>query len=77
MLGITSGNINVCAVAIDCDDNIMQTLTNMLGERDDAVLEPEENKLKKLYNITEIEADTAGNVSNLLIERTALLIAET
>jgi tRNA threonylcarbamoyladenosine modification (KEOPS) complex Cgi121 subunit len=55
----------------------MQTLTNMLGERDDAVLEPEDNKLKKLYNITEIEADTAGKISNLLIERTALLITET
>ena len=47
MLGITSGNINICAVAIDCEDNIMQTLINLLGERDDAVLEPEENKLKK------------------------------
>ncbi|MGB7968791.1 MAG: KEOPS complex subunit Cgi121 [Methanobacterium sp.] len=77
MLGITSGNINVCAVAIGCDDTIMQTLTSMLGERDDAVLEPEEDKLKKLYNITEIEVHTAGNVSNLLIERTALLITET
>ena len=77
MLGITSGNINICAVAIDCEDNIMQTLINLLGERDDAVLEPEENKLKKLYNITEIEADTAGNFTNLLIERTALLITET
>ena len=77
MLGITNGNINICAVAIDCDDNIMQTLADTLGERDDAVLEPEEDKLKKFYNITEIEAHTAGNISNLLIERTALLITET
>ena len=77
MLGITSGNINICAVAIDCEDNIMQTLADLLGERDDAVLEPDENKLKELYNITEIEADAAGNVTNLLIERTALLITET
>ena len=77
MLGITIGNINVCAVAIGCDDSIMQTLAGMLGERDDDVLEPEENKLKKLYNITEIEADTVGNISKLLMERTTLLITET
>ena len=38
MLGITSGNINICAVAIDCEDNIMQKLVNLLGERDDEFL---------------------------------------
>jgi len=77
MLGIKNGNINVCVVAIDCDDNTLQRLANLLGERDDVVLEAEEEKLKKIYNITEIEADTAGSVSDLLIERTALLITET
>jgi KEOPS complex subunit Cgi121 len=77
MLGIKSGNIEICAVAIDCDDNIMQKLANLLGRRDDVVLEADEDKLKKLYNIKEIEAETAGSVSKLLIERTALLITET
>lgn len=77
MLGITSGNIEVCVVAVDCDDNIMETLANLLGERDDVVLEADEDKLKKLYNITEIEANTVGNVSRLLMERTTLLIIET
>jgi KEOPS complex subunit Cgi121 len=77
MLGITSGNIRVCAVAIDCDDQIMETLDNLLGERDDIVLEAEDDKLKKIYNITDIEVVTAGNISKLLMERTSLLINET
>ncbi len=77
MLGIKNGNINICAVAIDCDDNIMEKLINLLGKRDDTVLEVDEDKIKKLYNITEIEAVTAGDVSKLLMERTSLLINET
>ena len=77
MLGIKNGNIKVCVVAIDCDDNIMETLDNLLGERDDSVLDADEDKLKELYNITENEAITAGSFSKLLIERTSLLITET
>ncbi len=77
MLGIKNGNIKVCVVAIDCDDNIMETLDNLLGERDDSVLDVDEDKLKELYNITEDEAITAGSFSKLLIERTSLLITET
>ncbi len=77
MLGIKSGNIEICAVAIDCDDKIMQKLANLLGKRDDVVIEADDDKLKELYNIKEIEAETAGSVSKLLIERTALLITET
>ncbi len=77
MLGITSGNIEVCVVAVDCDDDIMEKLANLLGERNDAVLDGDEDKLKKLYNISEIEVDTAGNISKILMERTSLLIIET
>jgi KEOPS complex subunit Cgi121 len=77
MLGITSGNIRVCAVAVDCDDQVMKTLNNLIGERDDKVLDVEDDKLKKIYNITDIEAVTAGSISKLLMERTSLLINET
>ncbi len=77
MLGIKNGNINVCVVAIDCDDNIMTKLDNLLGERDDSVLDADEDKLKELYNLTDDEVITAGSFSKLLIERTSLLITET
>jgi KEOPS complex subunit Cgi121 len=77
ILGITNGNIRLCVVAIDCDDKIMRTLGNLLGERDDMVLEAEVDKLKKIYNITEIQATTAESITKLLMERTTLLITET
>ncbi len=55
----------------------MDKLTDILDERDDKVLEPDEDKLKTMYHISDIEAETAGNITKLLMEKTALLILET
>jgi KEOPS complex subunit Cgi121 len=76
-LGIKNGNMKICAVAIDCEKDILESLGDVLGERDDNVLETDVDKLKKIYGISNIEAETAGNISKLLMERTALLILET
>ena len=77
MLGIKNGDVPVCVVAVDCKDDVMDKLTDILGERDDKVLEPDEDKLKNKYNISDTEAETVGGVMKLLMERTALLILET
>jgi KEOPS complex subunit Cgi121 len=76
MLGIKNGNINICAVAVGCEEDIMEDIGHFLGKRDDKVLEEDINKLKGLYSISDIEIKTAGSVSKLLIERTSLLILE-
>jgi KEOPS complex subunit Cgi121 len=76
MLGIKNGKMNICAVALGCEENIMEKLIDVLGERKDSVLEADEDKLKKLYSISKMEAETAGSVSKVLMERTALLILE-
>jgi len=76
MLGIKNGKMNVCVVALGCEENIMEQLIDVLGERNDSVLEADEDKLKKLYSISKMEAETAGSVTKLLMERTALLILE-
>jgi len=77
MLGIKNGNINICVIAVDCNKNIMDRLTDILGKRDDKILEPCEDILKNIYKISDIEVETVGNITNLLIERTALLMVET
>jgi len=77
MLGIKNGPMNICAVAVGCEKNIMDSLVDILGSRDDAVLEPDTNKLRSLYNITDTELETTPNISKILMEKTALLIIET
>jgi KEOPS complex subunit Cgi121 len=76
MLGIKNGDVTVCVIAVNCNDDVMDKLAYILGERDDKVLEPDENKLKTMYHISDIEAETAGSVTKLLMERTTLLILE-
>ncbi len=77
MLGIKNGDLKVCAVAVDCEENIMEKLQEVLGERKDKVLEADDDKLKKLYGISSVEIETAGSISKILMERTSLLIIET
>ncbi len=77
MLGIKNGDVTVCVIAVGCNDDVMDKLADILGERDDKVLEPDEDKLKKMYHISDIEAETAGSITKSLMERTALLILET
>lgn len=77
ILGIRNGEMYVCAVAVDCEHDIMEKLEDLLGERDDKVLDADNEKLKDIYKLSDIEIETSGNVTKLLMERTALLILET
>lgn len=77
ILGIKNGIMDICAVTIDCDKEIMEELEHILGMRDDNVLDAEIDKLKNIYNISDIEIDSSGDITKLLMEKTALLILET
>jgi len=68
--------MKVCSVSVWCKQYIMDKLVDILGDRDDKILEPDDDKLKDIYKISDIESETAGSVSKLLMERTALLILE-
>ena len=77
ILGIKEGEMNICAVAVDCSENIMDELGTILDKRDDNILNPDENLLKDIYGISEGEIKTASGISNLMIEKTTLLILGT
>lgn len=77
ILGIKEGEMNICAVTVGCTENIMDLLKTILGNKDDEVLKPDEIILKKTYNISDLEIETMGSISNVMIERTTLLIIET
>ena len=76
LLGIKEGNLDICAVLVGCNNNLMDELGDILGQRDDSVLEPDYEILKKMYPISDLEIQTFGSVSRVLMERTALLILE-
>ena len=77
ILGIKEGEMNICAVAVGCSENIMEKLGTILDKRDDSALNPDETLLKNIYGLSEGEIKTAGGISNLMIEKTTLLILET
>ncbi len=77
ILGIKEGEMNICTVAVDCSENVMDELGTILDKKDDSVLNPDENILKDIYDISEGEIKTAGGISNVMIEKTTLLILET
>jgi KEOPS complex subunit Cgi121 len=77
ILGIREGKMNICAVAVDCSENIMDELEDILDKKDDTVLYPDEALLKDIYSISEGEIKTASGISNVMVERTTLLILET
>jgi len=77
MLGIREGHMNICAVAVGCSPNVTELLGDILGERDDNVLEADPDKLRSIYKLSDIEIETAPSISKLLIEKTSLLILET
>ena len=77
ILGIKEWEMNICAVAVDCGENIMDELETILDKRDDNVLKPDKTILKEMYNVSDGEIETADSISNVMIERTSLLILET
>lgn len=76
ILGIKEGQMNLCIVAVDCSEGIMDKVGKILDIKDDEVLIPNENKLKAIYGISDSEINAAGSISKVMIEKTTLLILE-
>jgi KEOPS complex subunit Cgi121 len=72
-LGIGEGSMGVCAVALNCEKDVFNRLERILGSKNDDVLNPDENKLKEIYRISDAEIEASGSLKRILIERTALL----
>ncbi len=76
ILGIGKGKMNICMVAVDCDENIQNQVEKVLGRRHDEVLQADVGALQELYEISPQEIKSAGNIERVMVERTALLNLE-
>ncbi len=74
ILGLGEGEMNLCAVLVNCDDDYMDELESLFT-RDDDVLNPDESKLKEIYNISDIEAENMS-VEDIIIDRITRLIVD-
>ena len=73
LLGLKEGEMNLCAVLIDCDD-----YTSPLSSRfslDDGVLLPDVGMLKEIYDISDAELEIV-DVEDILIDRISRLAVE-
>lgn len=73
ILGLEKGNMEICAVAVDCDPNVVYDLEDFLGPKTDDVFKIDIPTVSKLYKISTLEIESASSVERVLIERTALL----
>lgn len=74
ILGLSEGDMNLCAVLINCDDDYVEELESLFT-RDDDVLDGDDDKLKEIYAITDIEAENMS-VENIIIDRISKLIVD-
>lgn len=77
IVGIKEGKMNICTVAVNCREDVMERIEDILNFRDDSILKPNEKSLKKIYNITDKEIEICEGIEKVMIERTTLLILET
>lgn len=73
LLGLHEGDVNLCAVLINCDDHC-QELSSFFT-RDDHVLVPDESKLKEIYKISEVELENMS-IEEIIIDRITKLTVD-
>ncbi len=73
VLGLKEGDMNLCAVLVNCEDHAAD-LESMFS-RDDGVLNPDVEKLKKIYKISDGQLDVMS-VDDILIDRITKLIVD-
>ncbi|MDI6645094.1 MAG: KEOPS complex subunit Cgi121 [Methanobacteriaceae archaeon] len=76
IMGLKEGDMNICAISINCNNKIMDHLEQFLGNRDDTVINPDLDHLKNIYGFSESEMRIYGSIENLMMERMAILILE-
>lgn len=77
ILGLKKGLNNICAVVIDCDGQVDKKLEELLGKRDDTLLEADTSHLKDVYQISDEEIENSDGITRVMVERTSLLVLET
>jgi KEOPS complex subunit Cgi121 len=73
ILGLSEGEMNLCAVLINCDDYSDEL--NSLFISDDDVLIANEEKLKEIYKISDFELENMS-IEDLLIDRITKLTVD-
>ena len=73
LLGLKEGEMNLCAVLIDCDDYESQLSSRF--SLDDGVLLPDVGMLKEIYDISDAELEIV-DVEDILIDRISRLAVE-
>ena len=74
ILGLKEGKMNMAVVMIDCPDYFIVELSKYFI-RNDAVLEADESKLMKIYEIPQKELKNM-HLTDVLIDKTSKLIVE-
>lgn len=77
LLGLKEGLNNICAVVIGCDEQVDKKLEELLGKRNDTLLDADATYLKGVYQISDEEIENSGGITRVMIERTSLLVLET
>jgi len=73
MLGLHEGEMNLCAVLINCDDYSSEL--SSLFSLDDGVLDPDFDNLKKVYKINDIELENMS-FEEIIIDRITKLTVD-
>lgn len=80
ILGLKNGPMEICVVLVGYESNKevvdFENQINNIFERNDDVLEPDENILKEIYGLKNEEIHVSGSLPYTLIERTTLLILD-
>lgn len=73
MLGLKEGQMNLCAVMINCDDYSSEL--GEMFERDDGVLKGDDLKLMEIYKISDSETDNMS-IEEVIIDRITKLAVD-
>ena len=73
ILGLHEGKMNLCAVLINCDDYTDEL--SYIFTFDESVLMPDEDKLKKIYKIDDLEIKDMS-IEEILIDRITRLTVD-
>ena len=73
ILGLKEGDMNLCAVLVNCDD--YSSDLSGLFDRNDDVLSPDVDKLKEIYKISHVELEKMS-VDDILVDRITKLTVD-
>jgi KEOPS complex subunit Cgi121 len=73
LLGLKEGQMNLCAVLIDCDDYSGEL--SDIFTRDDSVLEADSSRLMEIYNIGDVEIENMS-IEEVIIDRITKLTVD-